>query len=463
MVAAFAVMALGYAAVVPVFAAPDEPFHFDYVRHLAQYAALPDQTDDALRISSEGMGPPLYYAVLAVGLRALDPDRGAGLGIHESADIDRFVADPSRGMPPRLRPPLNPRYVKWRQGDEPNMFVRLPEDRFPWSAGPVRAVHWLRALSVLCGVGTVWLTWRMAALAFPGRREVWALATALVAFDPQFAFLSGSINNDNGVILLSTAALLVMTRLLVEAGDGRRDAWWLGGLIGTALLVKTNAAFLLPLAFIVIGWRARRQGGLRVAAAGWLRVGVPAIAIVGWFAVRGVRLYGPSDPLGFSLRAAQNPDLVLAPDLRAGFFGEVFGQRLFQSWWGLFDWITLPMPEPLYVFYGVLTLLGVAGAAVRFAAESSALERACAALYTGAFVLTLAALVYLNMTFHSAQARLLFPSIAGVAILLAAGIDTAVGVLTKGRGRDVVGIVLPIALALLSAWVLVGWVAPAYG
>ena len=85
------------------------------------------------------------------------------------------------------------------------------------------------------------------------------------------------------MILLSTAALLVMTRLLVGEREGRTrtlDEWGLGVLIGLALLAKTNAAFLLPLAFGVIAWRARGQGGVKAALAGWLRVGVPVIVPV---------------------------------------------------------------------------------------------------------------------------------------------------------------------------------------
>lgn len=464
LVAGFAVLALGYAAVVPVFAAPDEPFHFDYVRALARHGALPDQTDPARRISSEGMGPPLYYAPLALALPVLDGDLGADLVLHEHADIERFVADPGRGMPARLRPPLNSRYVKWRRGDEPNMFLRMPEDRFPWS-GAARTVHWLRVLSVLCGAGTVWLAWRLARHVWPERVELAALSTAFVAFDPQLAFVSGSINNDNGVILLSTAALLVATRLLVGDDEGAKRArgeWGLGVLIGLALLAKTNAAFLLPLACGAISWRARGPGFLRAALAGCGRVAVPVLVVAGWFFVRGARLYGWTDPLGFALRAAQNPDLVLPPSGRAAFFEEVFGARLFQSWWGLFDWITLPLPGPLYWLYGVLGGLAVAGLAVRLASDAGARERACLALCAGAFALSLAALVYLNFTFHSAQARLLFPSIAGVGVLLAGGLDTALGALLRDRPRTAVEFALPVSLALVSACVLIGVVAPAY-
>ncbi len=461
LVASFTVLAGGYASIVPVFAAPDEPFHFEYVRHLARHAALPDQTDELHRISSEGMGPPLYYAIAALVLRAVDPDVGAEIVVHDHLDITRFVEQPAQGMPPNLRPPLNPRYMKWNHGDEPNMFLRMPEDRFPFEA-PARAIHWLRVLSVLCGAATVWLVHRTAALVWPERPDLAVIATALVAFNPQFAFLAGSINNDNGVILLATAALHRMTRLLVAAAPRERDEWWLGVVIGLAWIVKTNAVVLLPLALGVIAWRSRARGGWRVAWSGALRVSLPVALIAGWFFVRGALLYGLSDPLGMALRAAQNPDLVLPPEYRWMFLSEVFGQRLFQSWWGLFDWITLPMPGWLYVFYGLLMVFAAAGAIVRLGSEASARERTCSVLYAAAFALCLAALVYLNFTFHSGQSRLLFPSLAGVAIVMAGGLDTALASLLRESALVRVRRALPVVLAVMSAGVLLGVVAPAY-
>jgi hypothetical protein len=461
LVVAFTILAGGYALVVPVFAAPDEPFHFEYVRYLAQHAAMPDQTDAQKRISSEGMGPPLYYALAAVVLRVVDPDVGAGIVLHDHLDIARFVEHPSRGMPERLRPPLNPHYVKWRQGEEPNMFLRMPEDRFPYRA-PAGAIHWLRMLSVLCGAGTVWLVYRTAGLVWPDRPDLAVIATALVAFDPQFAFLSGSINNDNGVILLASAALHLMTRLLVATTPRIRDEAWLGVVIGAALIVKTNAVVLLPLALGVLVWTSRGRGGWRAAWPGALRVSIPVVLIAGWFFVRGVLVYGLADPLGMTLRAAQNPDLVLPPEQRAHFFFEVFGQRLFQSWWGLFDWVTLPMPGWLYVFYGLLMCFAAAGAIVRLGTEASVRERTCSVLYAAAFALSLAALVALNFTFHSAQSRLLFPAIVGVAIVLAGGLDTAIASVLRERAGARVRRALPILLAVLSAGVLFGVVGPAY-
>jgi len=458
----FTLLALGHAAIVPVFAAPDEPFHFAYVRHLARHGTLPDQTDPAGRVGPEGMGPPLYYAVLALGLRVLDPDLGAGLVVHDQADVARFVARPEAGMPAGPRPALNPAYVKWRRGDEPNMFLRMAEDRFPWS-GPARTVHWLRLLSVLCGAVTVWLVHRTARVVWPERADLAGLATALVAFDPQLAFLAGSINNDNGVIVLSAAALLLLTRQLVLPEPPKREQWGLGVLIGAALLCKTNAAFLVPLAAGVLAWRSRTAGGWPAFARGAARVGAPVVALAGWFVVRGALLYGPADPLGFGLRAEQNPDLVLPPALRGAFLTEVFPARLFQSWWGLFDWVSLPMPEPLYLFYGVLTGLGVAGAIVRHASgDAGERERPAVVLYAAALVLALGGLLYLNLTFHSAQARLLFPVLPGVAIGLAGGLDTALRSALGERGAAVAGAVLIGGLAVLSAAVLVFVLAPVY-
>jgi hypothetical protein len=104
----------------------------------------------------------------------------------------------------------------------------------------------------------------------------------------------------------------------------------------------------------------------------------------------------------------------------------------------------------------------LAGAIVRLGSESDARERACATLYASAFTLCLTALVLLNLTFHSAQSRLLFPAISGVAIVFAGGLDTALASVFRDQALVRVRGAIPFVLAAMSLGVLVGVVAPAY-
>jgi hypothetical protein len=465
LLALFAVTSVAYSVVVPVFNAPDEPFHFEYIRFVAREGVLPDQTREDRRISAEGFQPPLYYALAAAPLRLLAPGSADDIRIHRFADIARFAAKLQRGFPRAIHPPLNPRYVKWGRGTEPNMFLTTAAERLPFS-GSIRVIHLLRLLSVGMGTLTVWLVWRTAALALPERESVAPLAASLCAFCPQFAFLSGMLNNDNLVTLLCTAALYFLTRVLLSPGDDRSGKLLLGGSLGLALLAKLNA---VPVALVagaaVLAHAARRPGQrARNVAVDALLVGLPLLALCGWFFVRSLLLYGADDPLGFELRAQQHPDLVLVPERRSWFFGSVFFLRLFMSWWGQFDWLTLLMPGNVYAFFALLGLLGVLGLVGFLARDATRDQRRQLSIYALLLGACFASLVLLNRIFLAEQGRLLFPAIGAAAILHAVGLDWLVAKVA-GRwpaARDLALNGLSAGLFALNVWLLATVIHPAY-
>ncbi len=62
--------------------------------------------------------------------------------------------------------------------------------------GVVLAVHLLRLFSLLCSVGTVLATYGVAHQMAPRSRLAAACVAGLVAFNPQFLFVSASVSND---------------------------------------------------------------------------------------------------------------------------------------------------------------------------------------------------------------------------------------------------------------------------
>ena len=75
------------------------------------------------------------------------------------------------------------------------------------------------------GAVTVWATYALAVLVFPGRPELAVAAAAFIAFLPEFLFISGSVNNDNLAAMLSGLTLLQMARLWRgESRPGAGDA-----------------------------------------------------------------------------------------------------------------------------------------------------------------------------------------------------------------------------------------------
>ncbi|HET7375797.1 MAG TPA: hypothetical protein VFK30_03755, partial [Anaerolineae bacterium] len=60
----FVLLGLIYSITTPIFEAPDEPGHYQYVKYLAAGKGLPIQSfERAKLIVDEGHQPPLYYAM----------------------------------------------------------------------------------------------------------------------------------------------------------------------------------------------------------------------------------------------------------------------------------------------------------------------------------------------------------------------------------------------------------------
>jgi len=421
----FLILATAYSFVVPVFNAPDEPFHFEYIHFLARNGRLPDQTSEDHAISTEGFNPPMYYLLNAPFLHLLSRDNAADIRIHSHQDIVNFFQNPYRGFRDDIFPPLNPHYIKWRRGSERNMFLTTPEDRFPFS-GSIRVIHLLRIISVLLGAMTILFIYKTAHLLLPESQWFAALTAALCAFNPQFNFLSGSLTNDNLVILFSTVSIFLLTRLiLAEQGIQRGTVALLGTSIGMGLISKVNISGVVLMAMIGIIYRALTTKGQRIRnlLISLLLFLGPIVCIAGWFFVRNISIYGLSDPFGWHLQAIQNPGLVLPAQWRGMFFRRIFFQRLFTSFWGQFDWLTILLPVWAYVIYGIVSLTAIWGfLAFLLGRNLRRGTKTCILLYLGIILVSLANLIYLNFTFESSQSRLLFPAMTGFCILMALGI-----------------------------------------
>ena len=94
-----------------------------------------------------------------------------------------------------------------------NLVIHTEREAFPWR-GTALAVHLIRFLSVLLGASAVYLTYLLALEVAPRRSDLALTAAALVAFNPMFLFISGSVNNDNLIVPLATLILWLVVRTL---------------------------------------------------------------------------------------------------------------------------------------------------------------------------------------------------------------------------------------------------------
>jgi 4-amino-4-deoxy-L-arabinose transferase-like glycosyltransferase len=431
---AFVLLGCVYSLVTPVFEASDEIFHYPVVKYIADGRGLPVQDPRAEAAwEQEGSQPPLYYGLAALATAWINTD-----------DMQAV----------RWRNPLSNIGRPLTPGNK-NLVVHTAAEAFPWH-GSVLAIHLIRFLSLLLQAGTVFLTYHISRVVWPEREELASLAAALVAFNPMFLFIAGSVNNDNLITPLATWVLLLLALTLKEGWLSYRRAALLGLLLGLVALTKLSGLGLLLLAAVVLTVVAARQR----AWGAWLRWGVILVGMValiaGWWYVRNWRLYGDPTGLNVMLEIAGRRDI--SPSWRE-LLAEFEGFRM--SFWGVFGGFTVVAPGWLYNLYDLLVLAGIVGWVVlawrrrgRWQAERIGLI-----LLLVAWILTVGlSLVRWTSQTLASQGRLLFPAIAAVAVLLATGL--AGWAAERWRSRIVLG--LGSGLLIIAAAIPIWVIRPAY-
>jgi 4-amino-4-deoxy-L-arabinose transferase-like glycosyltransferase len=400
--AAFIVLGITYSLVTPVFEAPDEIYHYFFIKHLADGKGLPVQNPESPGLwEQEGSQPPLYYLIGALATFWSDTSDAEGL----------LWYNPQRNV----GRPLDP-------GNK-NVIVHTQRESFPFQ-GTVLAVHLVRLLSVLLGAGTVFLTYRLALEVFPDHEHLAVGAAALNAFIPQFLFISGAINNDNLVVLLCSLALLMMLKIVNRKSNIEYRTWVLLGLVlGLACLSKLGGLGLLILTAMISAVEARRRRSARPLVGGLIALAV-AVAVAGWWYVRNWTLYG--DPTGLNMML----DVVgrgSPPSSLSELWGEFRGLRM--SFWALFGWFSILVAPAAYAILDAVSLFALAGLGVWFVRQWKkrweSTPKPLIVLTPWLAIVSLG-LVRWTWTTPASQGRLLFPAISAISTLLMLGLSQLV-------------------------------------
>lgn len=409
----------------PIWEAPEEPHHYAFIRYVAEHGAIPQPEEHVTGRTggeNETHQTPLYYLIQAALVGWVDD--GTDVAWHR-----------------------NP-YATWP--DHPArhaVAIHRQEEAFPYR-GYVLGVHLARLVSSLMAAATVVATYAIGRRAT--RRHGLALGAAgVVAFTPGFAFLSGAVSNDNGVVLASSLVLLHCLALLEGRGVTWRDGVLGGILLAFATLMKLSGlqlASVVALAWAVQFWQTGRHA-LRSFLGACAAMAVVFLALVAWWPLAiwdrlHIVLYssaiaGPSAARGFSLER----------------LWATLGD-LFRTYWGAFGWTNdVLLPDWLYAALLAVMALAAAGL-LRYALSASARRQAGfsqAGLALLAFHAALSGVVVVVRTERMPLAgvddgRFLYPAISAFAVLLVAGLAR----LARRGEMLVAGLVATLALASLS-------------
>jgi hypothetical protein len=242
---------LAFALLTPIFYAPDEQAHFNYVKHLAEHHTLPVMTgalDDPAK-GYEFHQPPLYYLLMTPFFLAT---KAASLSLDTTGRVLRSV---SIGL---------------------------------WLINLWFGLLLLKRLQIREGF-------------------IWVFVIAMASLLPTYTFVSSSINNDNLMATLSGGVIC----LLVHRTPAWKHSLMLGLLVGLALLTKKSAIIFLPAMALLsaldcLGGRDRwSSSALRLG----LSIGIAVLLYAPW-AFRDWQLYATLNPEFLQLTPKLWPSLL---------------------------------------------------------------------------------------------------------------------------------------------------------
>ncbi len=407
-VLAYILVATLYAFNTPLWQAPDEPAHYNYIAHIAETGTLP---------------------VLEAG-------------DYDQAQLELLL---ERAFAPKL-----PIEALQYESYQPPLYYLSAVPVYWLSDGNLIA---LRLYSVFLGVVTIILLYLCLELVFPSKPLISVSAAAFAAMLPMHVAMTASVNNDVLSELLLMATMLALLHWMQgqyyadqtpAQPAQRRQLMLVGFLLGLGMLTKFYAYLLLPLVLLVVllvGWlRPRVEPGIAPGRGNLLQallqtawVIVPAVVLSLPLWLRNMRIYGVFDPLGLMRHDAVVIGQPTTADWIERFGWVSYGERAFsftfKSFWGVFGWMGVFMDERIYtallIFTGVI-FLGLLWATVRLISgppdtDLDLFQMTVEALFAIMLLLVLAAYIGYNAKYVQHQGRYFFWGLLPISAVVAIG------------------------------------------
>jgi hypothetical protein len=377
-----------YAVYTPPWQVPDEPAHYNYVRALA--------TDGQLPVIE--------------------------MGDYDQAYLNRLVFE-SKFSPELSIEPLE--YEDW----QPPLYYGLAALLYGPSGGSLLA---LRLFSVLLGAALLILAFLIVRSLFPAQPALALGTAAFVAFVPQHVAMMAGVNNDSLAELLLAAVMYANHKSQIT---NRKSQMLIGVLLGLGMITKLSFYIALPLVawmgfrFQVPGSRSQESRFTSYVLRFTFYVSsvfLPALLLVLPWWLRNVGVYGWPDVMGLARHNA-----VVEGQPTTAWWIEQYGwpsflQRFFtftfQSFWGQFGWMSVPLAPRYYLVLGVLSAAALAGCVWAAWPHRRKLCSDARFQLLGAWVgFTLLMYLYYNLGFVQHQGRYLFPALVPIGLAFSVG------------------------------------------
>jgi len=254
-----------WSLVTPYYHVPDEITHVAYTQYLAQTGKLPRPVSGTVysaeqQQNMDGLG---FFSVIG---------QPRNRPIWSSLQ-DRSIQSALENHPSRVS-----QGGSSTAANNPPLYYAL--ETIPYWASPSAELpdrlYLMRVLSAVMAGATVLLTFLFLAELLPGTPWAWTVGALAVAFQPLFGFMTGGVNNDNGVILAAAAVFYLLARAF-RHGLTERRALAIGAAVGLGLLMKANLVSFVPGVLAALGvlvWRAAPDRRARAVRAALLAVAV---------------------------------------------------------------------------------------------------------------------------------------------------------------------------------------------
>lgn len=314
---------------IPIFEGADESGHYCHAEYIAKRKKLPNfLIQDGCFLSY----PPGYY-VLVAPIIAFRP----------AANFDDEQIQPNRA------------YIDNRKDkDVFSKYIHpLSELTFQWNP-LLQMVHLVRLLSVVIGLGIIFLTIKAAKLVTKFR---WLpYASVILFFNPMFLHIFSVISNVTLVSFL--AAAFIYLHLKQEAGGSSGKLSLLQGIVfGLGVITKINMLSLAggyAFALLTSKW----NGGEKLKHLGFVSIGF--ITGAGWYIWRTLRLYG--EPFEINIAASfRGASMTRMQEMGLINYWSSFPDTLFRTFWSGYGLNKVWLPDVVVVGLLIMTLFVCVG------------------------------------------------------------------------------------------------------